>query len=166
MAWVEASAAVPPALWREAVERCLLPPDLLPTFLELAGASYQPERDQTYPDLVGQSLAPSFSGKSYERDPIFWEHKGNRALRKGKWKLVADGIKGDWELYDIEADRSETNNLAATHPEIVSAMAAQWDEIAEATHVYPLDGRSWGEKIKKPLGNKGKPKKRNGITTE
>lgn len=140
--------------------------DLLPTFLELAGVAYQPKEGKEFPALVGQSLVPTFSGGSYERDPILWEHKGNRALRKGKWKLVADGIKGDWELYDIEADRSETNNLAATHPEIVSAMAAQWDEIAEATHVYPLDGRSWGEKIKNPLGNKGKPKNRNGITTE
>ena len=126
--------------------------DLLPTFLELAGASYQPKGgEKTYPDLAGQSLVPTFSGRSYERGPILWEHKGNRALRKGRWKLVADGIKGNWELYDIEADRSELNDLAKQHPEIVTTMAAHWDKIAKATHVYPLDGRSWGEKIRNPI---------------
>lgn len=127
--------------------------DLMPTLLELAGASYQPEEGRTFPDLVGQSLVPTFAGKAYERGPIFWEHKGNRALRKGKWKLVADGINGAWELYDMEADRSELNNLSKEHPEIVEEMSQAWDETAKATHVYPLDGRGWGEKIKDPLRN-------------
>ena len=125
--------------------------DLMPTLLELAGASYQPAEGKQFPDLIGQSLVPTFSGKAYERGSIFWEHKGNRALRKGTWKLVADGINGDWELYDIEADRSELNNLAAKHPEIVTEMAAHWNKIAKATHVFPLDGRSWAQKIKNPI---------------
>jgi arylsulfatase len=136
--------------------------DLMPTLLELAGASYQPEEGKTFPDLVGQSLVPAFAGKAYKRGPIFWEHKGNRALRKEKWKLVADGINGAWELYDMEADRSEMNNLSKEHPEIVEEMTQAWDEVAKATHVYPLDGRSWGEKIKDPLRKdtgKGAPNK-------
>ena len=132
--------------------------DLLPTLLELADAPYQPkDGEKSFPDLAGQSLVPTFTGNTYERGPIFLEHKGNRALRKGKWKLVADGIKGDWELYDMEADRSELINLAKKRPEVVNEMAQQWDEIAKATHVYPLDGRSWGKKIKDPLQqNSGK----------
>ena len=94
--------------------------DLMPTLLELAGASYQPkESGESYPKLVGHSLVPSFSGKSYQRAPIIWEHNGNRALLEGKWKLVAEGIKGNWELYDMEADRSETNNLAKQNPGVV-----------------------------------------------
>ena len=134
--------------------------DLMPTLLELAGASYQPkEGDKTYPDLVGQSLVPTFTGKNYERAPIIWEHNANRAIRDGKWKLVAQGIKGKWELYDMEADRSETNNLAKQHPEVVEKMAVHWDKIAKATHVYPLDGRVWGTKIKDPLGNRSEIKR-------
>jgi arylsulfatase A-like enzyme len=132
--------------------------DLMPTLLQLAGASYQPkDGDKTYPDLVGQSLVPTFTGKSYQRAPIIWEHNGT--LRKGKWKLVAEGIKGNWELYDMEADRSETNNLASQHPDILNTLAAKWDKIAKDTHVYPLDGRTWATKIKDPLGNQAQPKK-------
>ena len=131
--------------------------DLMPTLLELAGASYQPkESGKSYSELVGHSLVPSFSATSYQRAPIIWEHNGNRALLEGKWKLVAEGIKGEWELYDMEADRSETNNLAKQHPEAVKKMATHWDKIAKDTHVYPLDGRVWGTKIKDPLGNKVK----------
>jgi len=134
--------------------------DLMPTLLELAGASYQPkEGDKTYPDLVGQSLVPTFTRKNYERAPIIWEHNANRAIRDGKWKLVAQGIKGKWELFDMEADRSETNNLASEHPDIVKTLAAKWDKIAKDTHVYPLDGRGWATKIKDPLGNRSEMKR-------
>ena len=56
----------------------------------------------------------------------------------------------------MEVDRSETNNLAKQHPEVVQKMATHWDKIAKDTHVYPLDGRGWATKIKDPLGNKVK----------
>ena len=133
--------------------------DLMPTLLEISGASYQPKEGITYPNLVGQSMTPTFKGISYKRGPIIWEHKGNRGLRKGKWKLVADGINGKWELYDMEADRSEVNNLAKSKPELVNKLAGGWDKIAHATHVYPLDGRPWSVKIKNPIPQKPKPAK-------
>ena len=54
-----------------------------------------------------------------------WEHYHNRAVRQGKWKLVA--LKGQpWELYDIESDRSELNDLAVDMPEKVAEMEAAW----------------------------------------
>ncbi|MHC4637346.1 MAG: arylsulfatase, partial [Planctomycetota bacterium] len=66
------------------------------------------------------SLAPAFADKQIQRDAIYWEHDGNLAVRVGKWKLVSKRIhaqtKVNWELYDIEADRSELHNLAAEHP--------------------------------------------------
>ena len=37
-------------------------------------------------------------------------------MRDGKWKLVAKGANGPWELYDIDADRTELNNLAEKEP--------------------------------------------------
>ena len=69
----------------------------------------------------------------------------------GKWKIVAKGIEGDWELYDMEKDRSELKDLAEAHPERVKEMAEQWHEIAQRTDVFPLDGRGWGERIENPL---------------
>jgi arylsulfatase len=80
---------------------------------------------------VGKSLLPIFDGKT--RAPhaqIFWEHEGNRAIREGKWKLVATN-KGQWELYDLEADRTELRNLAKEQPERAAALNNAWVEWAK-----------------------------------
>ena len=61
-----------------------------------------------------------------ERDDLWWSHEGHRALRIGKWKLVA--ASGDaWELFDMSTDRAETNDLAAEHPQRVKRMAGLWN---------------------------------------
>ena len=52
-----------------------------------------------------------------------WATAGNRAVRTGRWKLVAYG-KEPWELYDLDTDRTEMTNLAAKQPERVKAMTA------------------------------------------
>ena len=80
---------------------------------------------------------PTFDGKPIERDAIYWEHEGNRAVRSGDWKLVAKGPGGPWELYDIAADRTESNDLAATHPEKVRELVAKWEAWAARANVLP-----------------------------
>ena len=69
--------------------------------------------------------------------PLFWNWSRGKAVRKGKWKLVCWGSKGKkskdpaWELYDMEKDRTELNDLSSTHPEIVkelSGLHAKWLE--------------------------------------
>lgn len=125
--------------------------DIMPTCLELAQAAYRDDKGMDVHDLAGKSLVPSFSGKDNGRGGIFWEHEANRALRKGKWKLVARGIDGPWELYDMQADRSEVNNLAGKHPDRVAGMAREWETIAAATDVYPLDGSGWNDRIKRSV---------------
>ena len=108
--------------------------DIMPTLCEIAGASY-PEtyNDQTVLPVEGKSLLPVLVGEEREgHDVIYWEDLGNRAVRQGKWKIVA--AKGEsWELYDLEEDRSETTNLAGQFPDKVERMAGMWDDWAERT---------------------------------
>jgi arylsulfatase len=90
--------------------------------------------------MEGVSLIGAFAGETLERGrPIFFEHEGNRAVRDGKWKLVAKTAQGKWELYDVEADRSEMNDLAAKEPQRAEVMAAQWQTWAEKSFVLPLN---------------------------
>ncbi len=104
--------------------------DLLPTLAGVAGA-------KAPAGLAGVNMAPIFSGHRAAHGPLFWEHEGSRAVREGKWKLTALHPKGEWELYDIEADRSEMHNLAGAHPERVRRLAQAWDQWAHQNQVVP-----------------------------
>lgn len=111
--------------------------DLMPTFLEVAGASYPAKvAAGPLPALVGQSLVPLFDGKTRVRHTIFWEHEGNKAVRDGKWKLVSRFPEA-WELFDMEADRTELHDLATAEPERAKHMAAMWDAWAKEIGVQP-----------------------------
>jgi len=106
--------------------------DITATVYDLAGAKYP--KDAT--PLEGKSLVPVFANKPIDRDAIFWEHEGNRAVRAGNWKLVAKHGQA-WELYDISKDRVESNNLAPKMPEKVKELAAKYDAYAKRAQVEP-----------------------------
>jgi arylsulfatase len=111
--------------------------DLMPTLLELAGVSLARQRGgRTSRELRGESLVPVLKGGARERGTLFWEHQGNRALRQGSWKLVSRW-RGGWELYDLEADRTELRNLAAEQPERVRELATLYEEWAADAGVGP-----------------------------
>ena len=113
--------------------------DLMATCVDVSGAAYPSEfKKQKITPLEGRSLTPAFDGKPIDRDAIYWEHEGNRAVRVGPWKLVAKGAGGKWELYNIKKDRSELNNLAESHAEQVEQLAAKWQAYAERASVLPL----------------------------
>jgi arylsulfatase len=114
--------------------------DLMPTFLELAGAQYPTEYNgNTIQPMAGRSLIPLFRGGTRPETVYVWEHEGNRAIRAGDWKLV-NRLGEDWELFNMSTDRLEANNLAATMPERVVAMAALYDEWAARTGIVPATG--------------------------
>jgi len=128
--------------------------DLMATCADLGKATY-PEKikGQAIVPLQGVSIAPAFTGKKIARKkPIFWEHEGNRAIRIGKWKLVAKGSKGPWELYDLEQDRTELNDLSGKHGDRAKEMADLWEAWAIEAKAKPWP---WGGSPKK----KGSKKK-------
>ncbi len=114
--------------------------DFMATFIDLAGATY-PRRigERMIDPLQGKSLLPVFRGQTREPHETLYFHFGtDRALRQGPWKLVSAKL-GRWELYNLDQDRTERNDLAAKQPDRVAAMTAEWFRIAE--HVDRLEGR-------------------------
>jgi arylsulfatase len=97
--------------------------DIMATCLEVAGVDYPAtHKGRRVKPLEGKSLLPIFKGEQRGgHDAIYWEHEGNRAVRRGKWKLVSVHGKG-WELYDLDADRTELNDLFAKHPDKVEEL--------------------------------------------
>ena len=119
------------------------------TCVDITGSKYPPSVEgQPIQSLEGTSLQPAFKGELLGRkQPIFWEHEGNRAIRDGQWKLVAKE-NSQWELYDMVVDRTETKNVATQHPEIVARLSKKWSDWAERANVLPL-GTWRAEKPKK-----------------
>lgn len=79
---------------------------------------------------------PAFDDKSLEREAIYFEHEGNRAVRMGKWKIVA-AHEEPWRLYDMEKDRTETKNLAEERPKLLEKMIGMYDVWAKRCNVLP-----------------------------
>jgi arylsulfatase A-like enzyme len=102
--------------------------DVMSTCLDAAGANYPTEfKGEQITPTEGESLLPAFQDADWCRlDPLCWEHEGNAAVRLGDWKLVKDRA-GDWELYEMNEDRTEQHDLSATNPA----------RMAELTGIYP-----------------------------
>ncbi len=113
-------------------------PDFVPTILEATGARYAglPGRDLL--PLEGQSMLGVLRGEVRDRSgaTLYWEHIGNCALRRGRWKLVREYL-GHWELYDLDDGRAEAHDVAADHAELVAKLAADWEAWAERIGVVP-----------------------------
>jgi arylsulfatase len=110
-------------------------PDFMATCLELSGASYPTD----IPPCEGRSLVPVLGGSTepVHREPIYWEHEGNAAMRWEDWKLVRE-YERPWELYNLAKDRTEMNNLATAEPKRVDEMIAMWELWATKNQVaYP-----------------------------
>jgi arylsulfatase A len=80
----------------------------------------------------GLSIVPTLRGEREQKrhDHLYWafyERGGARALRAGKWKAVEQPLGKPVQLYDLDADVGETNDLAAKHPDRVAAMTKRMD---------------------------------------
>jgi arylsulfatase len=113
--------------------------DIMATCVDIAGAKYPKEyKSNAIQPLEGRSLMPTLRQESIRPRPLFWEHEGNRALRIGDYKLVAEH-KQPWELYDIVNDRSEQKNLVQREPERAAELQVLWEKFADRVGVVDYD---------------------------
>lgn len=123
--------------------------DLAPTILELTGVAPLQERSgRAAADVDGKSFAATLGdATSPPRAEQYFECLGRRALYRDGLKVVSrippspeqGAAGGDWELYDLRRDPTETSDLASRHPEIVAELALQWREDAWRNTVFPID---------------------------
>lgn len=117
--------------------------DLMATCIDVGKATYPKTfKGQSITPAEGQSLRPLLTGEGeFKKRPLFWEHEGNAAIRVGDLKLVRQGGRGEWELFDMESDRTEQHNLAQARPDDVATLTAQWKAWAKRANVLPKPKR-------------------------
>lgn len=111
--------------------------DLMPTAIDLAAHEGFTGR---FGDLPGTSIAPWFRNtKQLDERTFYWEHFGNRAIRRGDWKLVMERSLGEWELYNLALDPVELDNLVSKEEDIAFELEQQWQIWAEEIGVFEIN---------------------------
>ena len=114
--------------------------DFMATCIDLAHAKYP----STYNGndilpLEGKSLVPILmQGKRENHEIIGFEHFNEKSLMSNDgWKIIQAGRRGSWELYNLNIDRTEKNNVADKYPERLSQMISQYENWAKRAMVVP-----------------------------
>jgi len=124
--------------------------DIAPTLLDLLKLSPPAQVEgHTVKPQTGESFAASLHDANAPRrsSPQYFEMFGHRGIWHEGWKAVAFHPVGkpfeddQWELYHLDKDFNEINDLAAVHPDKLEALKALWWQQAEANQVLPLDDR-------------------------
>jgi len=127
--------------------------DIMATCVDLGKVNYPKERDgEKIKPLEGKSLNTAFKGNKIQRDALYWEHEGNRAIRKGNWKLVSKENR-PWELYDMATDRTELRDLSKNKIEIVKELSKAYQEYADRANVSPIGTWRGKPRVKKKLSD-------------
>lgn len=115
--------------------------DILATCADVAKATYPTNREgNTIKHSPGSSLQGSFKTPDVVRKrTLYWEHETHAAIRRGDWKLVTLNAtdRNAWELYDLSKLRTETNDVASRHPQLVDELVDDWTRWAKRTNVLP-----------------------------
>lgn len=111
--------------------------DIVPTALELAQVEYPDTLEgKSLTPLAGQSFLNLIKGQEWQgHEALFWEHRGNRAVRKGAWKLVSAYPEDQWQLYHIPSDRIEQRDLSKQYPERVAELETLYNQWASQVGV-------------------------------
>ncbi len=108
--------------------------DFLPTCCELIG------KDPPG-DIDGISMLPTLLGRDQEQkkhEYMYWELRGQQAIRMGKWKALRLKPGRKIELYDLDSDIAESKDLADEYPEVVAKMAEMFRTGRTESEVFPL----------------------------
>jgi arylsulfatase A-like enzyme len=113
--------------------------DVMATCVEVSGAEYPSMNNGTQVlPMEGMSMVPVLDGVEGGQRILGFEHERNRGYLKGEWKIVSEEYRGaEWELYNIEEDRLEQNNLAEQYPEKVKELESEYQAWAERVLVLP-----------------------------
>ena len=124
--------------------------DIPATCIAAAGATYPTEfGGNAITPIEGQSFMQAIDSGEWNRPtPIFWEHEGSRAVRDGEWKLVSE-VGGQWELYNMDQDRTELNNLVESNRLKAEEMGKMYDEWAARCGVspWPIPPHAWNPRM-------------------
>src|SRR5262249_40286121 len=111
--------------------------DVMATCVDVGRANYPAKAGQTpVTPMEGKSLVPAFAGRPLDRDYLAWEHEGNRAIRSGKWKLVAKA-KGAGALYAQSAARGDLTVCAGRGQAGVKPLPPRGEGGAGGCGVWP-----------------------------
>lgn len=124
--------------------------DIMPTFLDLAGVDLpkSPYDGRSIHEIQGVSMLNALAGKKTKERTLGWELFGRSAIRKGDWKirlLEQPYGPGEWQLFNLADDPTETTDLASREPEKLEELLSDWQAYIRRNGVFPSDP----EKMKK-----------------
>ncbi|MGY6649541.1 arylsulfatase [Wenyingzhuangia sp. IMCC45574] len=104
--------------------------DIMATLVDITGAKYPKKyKEQKITPMRGVSLLPVLKGNTLKRqEPIFWQFGQGKAMEYRDWKIVKHGNNKTWDLYHLNEDPTETNNLAKKMPKKTKELKALFDE--------------------------------------
>jgi arylsulfatase A-like enzyme len=117
-------------------------PDVMPTLCELTSATCPKDTDglSFAPELLGEKAAGS---KQPQHDFLYWEHRDQVAVRRGPWKAIQPKKGGEWELYNLAGDISETKNAAAENAKMLNDLK----NVAAAAHAPQVIGEIYDRSL-------------------
>ena len=147
--------------------------DVYPTLAELTGAKISDELDgmSILTELIG---ADATGHEQSEHAFLYWEYGNQTAVRMGMWKAIQAKRDGDWALYNLEDDVSETKDVSSQNPDVLKKMVAHalashepWKPGTFSTNVLHARDRAakWGSKGD-PRGMRGSATKVHSIDDE
>lgn len=114
--------------------------DIMPSVQQWANARYPKwYNDHQIGGMEGKALSELWGSSGVEERAICFEHEGNKAIRKGRWKLVQAYPDKNWQLYDLHMDRAERDDLSDRHPKVVQSLLKVYMDWEKRVGVIPYE---------------------------